>query len=74
MARAQPLVGHQEHMMNIKMLTPTLSVMPQVSETDIAEFMYMYRPKYVDIKYWNEYDAINYIKISYLKYKEGVKK
>lgn len=45
-----------------------------INESDIAEFMYMYRPKYVDIKYWNEYDAINYIKKSYLKYKQTVKK
>lgn len=43
-----------------------------INESDIAEFMYLYRPKYVDIKYWNEYDAINYIKKSYIKYKQTV--
>jgi hypothetical protein len=45
-----------------------------INETDIAEFMYAYRPKYLDVKYWNDYDAINYIKKAYLKYKEGKKK
>ncbi len=44
-----------------------------ISETDIAEFMYTYRPKYLDVKYWNDYDAINYIKKSYGKYKENKK-
>ena len=41
-----------------------------IKETDIAEFMYLYRPKYVNVQYWNDYDAINYIKQSYKKYKQ----
>ena len=41
-----------------------------IKETDIAEFMYIYRPKYIDVQYWNDYDSINYIKKSYKKYKQ----
>jgi hypothetical protein len=41
-----------------------------INESDIAEFMYLYRPKYIDVQYWNDYDAINYIKKSYQKYKK----
>jgi hypothetical protein len=44
-----------------------------INETDIAEFMYTYRPTYLDVKYWNDYDAIKYIKNSFLKYQETKK-
>lgn len=40
-----------------------------VKENELVEFMYKYRPKYEDVIYWNEYDAINYIKKSYTQYK-----
>ncbi len=40
-----------------------------IKEDEIVEYMYKYRPKYEDVLYWNQYDAINYIKKSYQKYK-----
>lgn len=42
-----------------------------IKETDMAEFMYLYRPKYEVVKYWNDYDAINYIKKSFKKYQKA---
>lgn len=39
-----------------------------ISQANLAEFMYLHRPTYQNAKYWNDYDAINYIKLQYIKY------
>ncbi|TAF45029.1 MAG: hypothetical protein EAZ51_07665 [Sphingobacteriales bacterium] len=41
-----------------------------IKDTEIAEFMYLHRPKYEVVKYWNDYDAINYIKKEFKKYQK----
>lgn len=41
-----------------------------IEEKDIAEFMYLYRPKPEEIRVWNEYDMINYLKRSFKSYQE----
>jgi hypothetical protein len=41
-----------------------------IDEKDIAEFMFLYRPKPEEIRIWNEYDMINYLKKSFKSYQE----
>lgn len=51
---------------NITLIKDNISI----EDSNIAEFMYLYRPKYELVKYWNDYDAINYIKKNYAKYQK----
>ena len=39
-----------------------------IKDTEIVEFMYLYRPKPEDVTYRNTYDDMNYIKKSYTTY------
>lgn len=39
-----------------------------IEDKDIAEFMYLYRPKPEEVQYWNYYDDMDYIRKSYSKY------
>ncbi|HEX7365909.1 MAG TPA: carboxypeptidase-like regulatory domain-containing protein [Pelobium sp.] len=40
----------------------------KISDSDLVEFMYLYRPKPEDVLYWNYYDDINYAKKAYAKF------
>jgi hypothetical protein len=45
-----------------------------IKDEDVAEFMFLYRPKPNQVTYWNDYDVIKYIKDSYQKYLKEYKK
>ncbi len=45
-----------------------------IKDEDVAEFMFLYRPKPSQVTYWNDYDVIKYIKDSYQKYLKGHKR
>ena len=40
----------------------------QIPDSDLVEFMYLYRPKPEEVTYWNYYDDMNYVKKSYTKF------
>ena len=40
----------------------------KIPDTELVEFMYLYRPKPEDVTYWNYYDDMNYVKKSYAKF------
>ena len=40
----------------------------EIPDSDLAEFMYLYRPKPEEVQYWNYYDDMNYIRKSYSKF------
>lgn len=40
----------------------------QIPDSDLVEFMYLYRPKPEEVTYWNYYDDMNYVKKSYAKF------
>lgn len=39
-----------------------------IKEENIAEFMYLHRPKADEVMYWNNYDDIKYVKDAYEKF------
>lgn len=40
----------------------------KIPDSQLVEFMYMYRPKPDEVLYWNYYDDMNYVKKSYAKF------
>ncbi|HET8830305.1 MAG TPA: carboxypeptidase-like regulatory domain-containing protein [Pelobium sp.] len=45
----------------------------EIPDSELVEFMYLYRPKPEDVLYWNYYDDMNYAKKSYAKFLERKK-
>jgi len=40
----------------------------KIPDTELVEFMYLYRPNPEEVAYWNYYDDMNYVKKSYAKF------
>lgn len=40
----------------------------KIPDSELVEFMYLYRPRPEDVIYWNYYDDMNYVKKSYAKF------
>nr|WP_294901372.1 carboxypeptidase-like regulatory domain-containing protein [uncultured Pedobacter sp.] len=40
----------------------------KIPNSDLVEFMYLYRPKPEEVTYWNYYDDMNYVKKSYAEF------
>lgn len=40
----------------------------KIPDSELVEFMYLYRPKPEEVTYWNYYDDMNYVKKSYTKF------
>ncbi len=40
----------------------------KIPDSELVEFMYLFRPKPEEVTYWNYYDDMNYVKKSYAKF------
>ncbi len=45
----------------------------EIPDSELVEFMYLYRPKAEDVLYWNYYDDMNYVKKAYATYLKNKK-